>query len=167
MILQFLCEKRDSILQRWLTLISNTYPGEGARFLAGEQNNFANPVGAAMRAMAERVYDECAGDMNRESIACGLEEFIKMRAVQDFAPSSAIGFVFLLKRAVIDEMTECRIQPAAIIDYADFNTRVDEIAMIGFDIYMHARELLHELRSSEMRRRNFRESRKTSVCDGK
>ena len=93
--------KRPAILDRWRKLITETYPEEMARFLASEDDQFANPVGHFIRHGTEVLLEEIHGDLDRDVIRDCMDPVVRIRAVQDFTPSEAVGFVFLLKKAVL------------------------------------------------------------------
>ncbi|NIR14663.1 MAG: hypothetical protein GWN86_12250, partial [Desulfobacterales bacterium] len=48
----------------------------------------------------ENIYKELLKGVDREGVSPFLDRIIRIRAVQDFSPSQAIAFVFLLKRVI-------------------------------------------------------------------
>ena len=54
----FLLRQRNSILNKWVDCVVETYAPETARLLKKESNQFANPVGHTVLNGIQAVYDE-------------------------------------------------------------------------------------------------------------
>ena len=146
-----LSQKRAAILERWFQLILETYPADTSRFLKREKDRFINPVGSTISQEMEALYDELLQEMNSVKLADSLDNIIKIRSVQDFSPSQAIAFVFLLKQAIREEL-EDEIQEQRILDeLLAFESHIDKLALLAFDIYVRCREKIHEIRLNEVR----------------
>jgi hypothetical protein len=73
----------------------------------------------------------------------------RIRSIQDFPPSQAIGFIFLLKRA-IQEVLKSGIQEKPVLEeWLEFQSRIDQLTLLAFDIYMECREKICEIRVNE------------------
>ena len=92
-----LAQKKAAILGRWLTMIYESYPPETAIFLRKEKNRFDNPAGYRISEGLEGLYGALLQEMERDQILTCLDEIIRIRALQNFAPSQALAFIFLLK----------------------------------------------------------------------
>ncbi len=134
-----------ALAERWLALTFETYPPATRRLLVEEKDPFHNPVGAALREGIPRLAGELLGAMDAGEITQALEGIVRIRAVQDFSPSQAVGFVFLAKRAGREAL------PAA--SAAELERRVDELALQAFDLFVRCREQIFEARLAESRRR--------------
>ena len=82
-----------------------------------------------------------------EELEPALDAVVRIRAVQEIPPSRAMGFVFLLKRAVHAELGESDPAPPA-----GFDSAVDDLGLAAFDLYMRCREQIYQLRAGELRR---------------
>ena len=146
-----LSDKRTSIIKKWRDVIVDTYPGETQRFIRKEKDQFANPVGNIIAKDVEALYDELIKNGNDEKIASCLENIIRIRAVQDFKASQAIGFVLQLKK-LIREMT---IQKAQInelsVELQAFENRIDDTALLACDIYSQCRQKICDIRVNEVK----------------
>jgi hypothetical protein len=92
----------------------------------------------------------CEGSQD-EKCQASLDTILKIRSVQDFSPSKAVGFIFLLKRA-IGETLKHEIYKEPIIDeWLKFQSRIDDLALQAFDIYMGCREKICEIRVNQAR----------------
>ncbi|MGE5327292.1 MAG: RsbRD N-terminal domain-containing protein [Deltaproteobacteria bacterium] len=139
---------RQAIAGRWLAEIFATYPDQTAQFLIRERDPFRNPVGTALREAIPTLVDELFESTDAATVARALEGVIRIRAVQDFSASEAVGFIFLLKSAVGAEWPPETGMPA------DLDRRVDEIALAAFDLYARCREQVFEVRLREAGRRS-------------
>lgn len=155
---KFLTQKKASILKKWFDSIIDTYPAETAKILKREKNQFANPVGHTIYHGMEALYQELIQGINPETISPFLDKIVRIRAIQDFAPSRAIAFVFTLKTVVRSEMEEVEAPEERLSadDLLSFDARIDHLALLAFDVYMQCREQLYELRVNEVKNRTHR-----------
>ena len=132
--------------RQWLEDVIASYPKEAARFLKREKDQFANPVGHALRELTAAVAEEiCSdGDMDAQRICENLEKFIRVRSIQDFSPSQAVSFVYQLRKVGADCYGEDLPE--------NFNKRVDQVSLFAFDIFVKCREQFCQLRVDELKR---------------
>lgn len=150
MKLEKLLLKNSSAIQKaWLKLIFATYPDDTQRFLKEQKDQFANPVGYTLSKEIENLFKELLLGIDTERVTPILDRIIAVRAVQDFSPSQAMSFIFLLKK-VIREKLEKEIRENGFSDeLLSFEYRIDDLALIGFDIFMKRREKIYEIRANE------------------
>ena len=145
----FLSRNKAAILERWYHLILETYPAGTSKSLKQEKDRFVNPVGHTISRETRSLYEELLGGMNIDRLSSSLNNIIRIRSVQDFSPSRAIGFIFLLKKA-IREVLESGIQEKPVLEeWMEFQSRIDQLALLAFDIYMECREKICEIRVNE------------------
>ena len=149
MLQELLRRKRPAILQRWRELLLETYAPDASRFFQEERDPFANPVGATISQALAGLYDELLLGAPAERISPRLEDIIRIRAVQDFSPSQAVGFVFLLKAALREQLAGEEQGPAMAQELAEFDSRIDALALLAFDLYQQCREQIFEIRVKE------------------
>lgn len=146
---KLLLEKRSDILKKWLQMILETYPGDAQRFLKEQKDPFANPVRHTFEKETEHVFHELMGRIDPKRVVPFLDKIICIRAIQDFTASQAVSFIFLLKR-VIRELLEGEIREKGLTDdLSVVEARIDELALLSFDIYMRRKEKLYQLRANE------------------
>lgn len=95
-------QKKDAIVGGWLDLLLQDYPPETVRFLKGQTDPFANPVGGIFREAIAQLYEELIGEADPGRSAALLDRIVRVRAVQDLPPSRALAFVPGLKKVVRD-----------------------------------------------------------------
>lgn len=155
-------EKKPIISKRWLEALIASYPNDNSGFLMN-QDRFANPVGYTFSTGIDGVIEVLVkGEDFSESIPF-LEDIIKVRAIQDFTPAKALTFIFQLKTIVRKELeTELR-QNQIYGAILEFESKIDDLALTAFDIYMKYREQIYELRTDELKRMTFNLLKKANL----
>ena len=149
-----LIAKKTAVRQQWIDLIVETYPPESHNFFK-KNNEFQNPVGKALTDLADSVIETVIDDEEITDSAVILEEFVKMRAVQEFSPSEAIGFILFLKQALREQLAEEIASQKLEQELQILNMRIDSILLKVFDIYTQSREKLFKIRADELKRRSY------------
>ncbi len=144
-----LVEQRAVILRRWFERIADGYAAETASFLKNQPNQFANPVGHALLEGTAALFDSLP---ENKEIGKPLELIVKIRAVQDSRPSEAIGFIYLLKDVVRQELGDTIRKEGLWDELIEFDSRVDRLALEAFDLYMADREKVYEVRANAVKR---------------
>jgi len=137
---------RTAIVDRWLDLTLQVYPEDAARFMRREKDRFGNPVGRLTRESLTSLFEALLDGREPGSMREALDSVVRIRAIQELSPSTAVGFVFLLKRAIHEQAGE------AVPDPALLHTRIDQLALQAFDQYVQCREKIYDLRAHELRR---------------
>jgi len=142
-----------AVAQRWLADTLATYSEAASKAFQSQPDPFANPVGHAVRTGTLAAVEALAAGRSAEDVAACLDEIIQIRAVQEFEPSAAIGFVFLLKDAIREKGSELFSRPSPEEKSSDpFSLLIDRVALAAFDIYMRYRRRICELRINEVKR---------------
>jgi hypothetical protein len=148
-----LVRNKRTILDDWFRRLVETYPADSAQFLKRENDPFANPVGSSARTGLEAVYDVLLGGMDRQALTDFLDPLIRIRAIQSFSPSQAVGFIFLLKKSIRKVLDKDISSHGLFDELPVFESRIDELALIGFDIFMECREKIYQLKEKEVKNR--------------
>ncbi|MHC4664315.1 MAG: RsbRD N-terminal domain-containing protein [Planctomycetota bacterium] len=152
MLKSLLQDKKTAVVQRWLDDILASYAKGTGSFLNRTKDRFANPVGHALRVGTQAIFDSLIEGLEPDGIYRYLEDVIKIRAIQDFTPSQAVSFVFLLKKAVREELGKEAENPHHLAGLKELDSDIDRIALLAFDIYMQCREQFCEIRVNEIKR---------------
>ena len=103
MLLQeMLIENKGEILDAWVDQVLATYPEDGARIFKKEKDQFANPVGYAVKSSLWEVYALLFESDSLEGLVPALNQLVKIRAVQEFIPSQAVSMAYKLKGVAKD-----------------------------------------------------------------
>ena len=153
MLEKFLLEIRADVLKSWFQLILGTYPSETVKLLGLEKDPFVNPVGQTIKRAIEAIYDGLLSGMEVHEIKGDMERILQIRSVQDFSPSRAVVFIFLLKTALRDELERSGMEAREwMANWLELESRIDELSLLAFDIYSTYRERIFEIRISEIRK---------------
>ena len=145
-------ERREELVPLWADMVLGTYPEETQKIWRKTKDKFHNPVGNTIFESISALYDLLIEWKDAEAVAHALEELIKIRAVQDFAPSRGLSFVYLYKKLLRDVFFEELEEAGALDEFLRFETRIDNLALIAFDIYSSCRERLFDERVLEVKK---------------
>jgi hypothetical protein len=148
-----LIQKKPLIVGKWLTLIYESYPPETAIFLKKEKDRFDNPMGSSISESIQALYDTLAGGLGTEKALAALDGIVSIRALQDFSPSKALAFIFLLKNVIREALAKELRNGDLAGELLELESRIDGLALLGFDVYTKRRERLAEIRINEMKNR--------------
>lgn len=142
--------KKSSIINKWFEFVTDTYAPDAALFFKNQRDGFLNPVGGTTRNILEKLFEAILEKADADGIAVTLEPLIKIRAVQNFSPSRAVGFLFVLKTVIRKELKKelKKINPEELVS---IDARIDSLALIGFDIFMQCREKIYDLKTNTER----------------
>jgi hypothetical protein len=163
---ELLSEKKTAILTRWIDEVLSTYQPDTTNFIKKTQNRFANPVGHTVTDGLEKIFNALLSEAGPEQMATLLDYVIRIRAVQDFTPSQAVSFVFTLKKVIRDELTKDPKTPLPYEDLAGFEKRVDDLALVSFDIYMKCREKIYDIKANELKKMTYRLLQRANMICG-
>jgi hypothetical protein len=152
MLAELLSQKRDTITQRWFDRVIDTYPAEAGRFLRRDGDAIGNPVGQTIRRDIQVLIDELLQPTDGTRTTASLESLTRLRAVQDFAPSRAVGFVFELKQVLREVAREASGELTRDEAWAELDARIDDWALQAFDGYVRSRQRLCDIRVNEVKR---------------
>jgi hypothetical protein len=151
-----LADHRSEIITAWFSEVVDTYPTDTAKFLKRQKDPFANPVGATVKKGLEEIFDHLLAGLEVPVASAILDPMIRIRAIQNFSPSRAIGFLFALKAVVRREIQQHPSQRPAAEEFSAFENAVDQMGLIAFDVYMKCREKLYEIQANEIRNSTFK-----------
>ena len=143
-----LAEKKKAIVQKWIDQVLDSYGAPD--FFKKQKDRFANPIGSTVSDGLQKLYVVLVEDGDMAEASKPLEDIIKIRAVQEFSPSKAVSFVYLLKNIVRDELAREKNREEVLDLLAVLDPRIDKIALMAFDLYMDCRERLHQIRVNEV-----------------
>ena len=150
---KLLQENKGAIVQRWLEAALATYPGHAAAVFRQQKDPFANPIGHRLRAGTEGIFEALLDGFDADEVRSHLLGIVKVGAVQKFSASQTVGFIFHLKEAVRAELGTAVSDPKVSSELAELEKRIDQIALIAFDIFVQCREQICDLRVNEVKRR--------------
>jgi hypothetical protein len=145
--------RRSAIVGKWFERLLGTYPESTRKIFLREKDPFQNPVGHNLKEGLSNLYDGLVQSVDMASLAPVLDAIVRIRAVQDFSAGQALAFPFLLKQIIRKEFA-ADIQQYST-DILALEARIDELALLAFDLFVKCREQVHELKVNEIKRRSF------------
>ncbi|MBF0119239.1 MAG: RsbRD N-terminal domain-containing protein [Desulfobacterales bacterium] len=150
---KLLSQKKSEIIQKWIDGILGTYPADTYQIFKKSGDQFANPVGTTLsREIAELTSIILEEEIDYNSVKKHLDTVIRIRAIQAFSPSQAIGFILLLKEIIKNIL---KAQDINLDELLLLYSQIDKLCLIGFDIYTECREKLFDIRVSEIKNKSF------------
>lgn len=153
---EHLQENRSAIVDQWFETVVGTYQEETRGSLRRKNAPFANPVGFNAAQGLAGLFDGLLKGMIPSETSRFLDAIVRVRAVQDFAPSEAVRFIFQLKNVVRSKLGEALREPATAGELAAFEFAIDDLALFAFDLYMQCREKIYDIKAKEARNMTFR-----------
>lgn len=149
-------DRKDRIIKEWFDTAVQTYAPDTAEFVKGQKDPFANPVGSTTIKALQFLLDQLLKDVNHQTSSDGLDSIIRIRAVQNFTPSQATAFIFSLKAVLRNSLKKELKDVQLINELLAFESKIDELCLLAFDIYMQCREKVYQIGANETRNRVFR-----------
>lgn len=147
---KLLKKQRTAILKKWLGEIFATYPADTARFLKGEHDRFANPVGYTIASNAERLLNGLINKSDAASQAACLEPIMRIRAVQDFTPDQAVHFINRLKTVIAAQLGSETRNHGLRDEWGEFETRIDSLTQCAYGLHTKMKEKIAVIRAREI-----------------
>jgi hypothetical protein len=157
--------KKKDILARWFDEVLATYPQDTAKFFKSQKNRFANPAGTAITESLQGILEELAGDGEVSQCHPFLDNIVRVRAIQDFPPSTALAFVFSLRKILREMLRPDACRHGLEDEYGELESRIDELALSSFDAYMKCREQVYDMKNREWKNRMFRLLQKAGLLE--
>jgi hypothetical protein len=148
---EVLAKRKSPIIKRWFDHVVKSYPPDASTFLKNQKDPFANPVGSTTFQCLEGLFDQMLDGLDVDKAASILDPMIRIRAVQDFTASRAVAVIFAAKRIIREIWRKELNGSEAINDLLAIESRIDEIGLIAFDLFMKCREKIYELQAKEAR----------------
>jgi hypothetical protein len=149
-------KKKNGIIKNWFEATLQTYAPDTAQFYKAQKDQFANPVGHITSKAISSLLDQLLNDFDPDAIGAQLDPIIRIRAIQNFNPSQAIAFIFLLKNVLRDHLSEELQDAATVMELLTFESKIDQLSLMAFDIYMTCKEKIYQLAANETRSRTLR-----------
>ena len=143
-------KKKEAVVKAWFEQVIQTYAPDTAMFYQNQKDGFANPVGSTTEHSLTKLFNALLDRQTSESLADIIDPIIRIRAVQNFTPSQAAGFVFLLK-PIVRNLFRKNQKKLEIDELLELESRIDGLALIGFDVFMACREQIYSMKTNTER----------------
>ena len=144
---------REKIVDRWVEYTLSTY--KSSAFFIKEKDKFANPVGGNTREALDALFGLLARNADPKEFVAPLEQIMRIRAIQEFAASVAVGPIHAVKHITREILSKDKERCHLVQDLYDFEFAVDLAVLAAFDLYMQCRERLYQVRIQEIKTGNY------------
>ena len=151
-----LAERKTAIVKKWFSLAIETYQPDTAKFLQSQKDPIANPVGRTIYQGLKELFDGLLKGLDYETATDSLDPIIRIRAVQAYSPSQATGFIFFLKKVIRETFRKEIFEEALMEELLAFESKIDELGLIAFNIYVKCREKIYDLKANEIKNSTFK-----------
>lgn len=149
---ELLREHQETIVEKWIAQVYNTYPIDTVGFLRKGKDEFQNPVAHRTSKAIESLVEALLADGLDSDAALGpLDDLIRIRAVQDFSPAQAIGAVYFVK-SIIRGLAQPHLEAGSLaVELLHFESKIDSLALMAVNIYTQCKSQVHEIRIKEIK----------------
>lgn len=140
---------RKKIVGQWVDYTLSTYTSSA--FFSREKDKFANPIGGTIREALDALFALLAKNSDPAEFKTPLDKVMRIRAIQEFAPSQAVSPLHAVKHITRDILAADTERCDLVGSLYDFEFAVDMAVLAAFDIYMECRERLYSVRIEEIR----------------
>jgi hypothetical protein len=159
-------EAKPTVVERWYDLLLESYPPETVTLWKSKQDKFTSPVGATFSKALRTLVDEVVAWRDASALTAPLEDIVRIRAVQEMAPGKALAFILGFKKLLRELFAEDITREDLVQELAMYDARIDNLALLAFDVYTKNREKLFEMRVTEFKNAYHMVFRKAGiVCD--
>ena len=149
-------KKKGEIIRNWFEATIQTYAPDTAQFYKGQSDQFGNPVGSITAKGIAFLLDQLLETWDVEAVKSYLDPIMRIRAIQDFSPSQATGFILLLKKILRENLASELQNDANALQLLEFESKIDQLCLLAFDLYMDCKEKIYEISANEARNRTLR-----------
>ena len=167
-LLDFLAVHKEAVCDQWLGLVLDTYAPETAALWKKKKDPFTNPVRHKLEGGIRAVVEGLANGKAPEAAFFGphLDAIVRVRAVQDFTPSQAVSFVYLLKKVTRETLWPHVAEHGLLVELLALESAIDVLALLCLDIYCQCRETIYQLRVNQVKNQYDRLLKRANlVCD--
>lgn len=160
-----LAEKKQEIVREWIRKTMEAYPAESVAVLNRNKDPFANPLSHTISENIDLLFDELLLGIDPEKVRPILDRIVRIRAVQDFTPAKGIAFIFDLKEVIRNVLSKEIEMENFFRELLTFEKRIDQMALLSFDIYVSCREKLYQIQANETRNQTHMLIRRVNEMD--
>ncbi len=140
---------RKKIVGQWVDYTLSTY--KSSSFFRKEGDKFANPVGGNIKEALDNLFVLLSKNADPTDFVEPIEKIMRIRAIQEFAPSQAVSPIHAVKHITRDILAADKERCELIGELYDFEFAVDMAVLAAFDVYMECRERLYSVRMAEIK----------------
>jgi len=151
-IYKILKNKQQSILSRWVPAVLG-HDNQNQQFTrTREKDRFSDPLGYEIAVGTEGILHWLLHNDPDMDVTKPLEAICRIKAVQDSRPSESLHFLFDLKTIIRECLKEERDINQYTEEIWEIDRRIDEMALLAFDLFNACRHQIYRLQTEEIKR---------------
>lgn len=163
-LVELLKANKSWLVEHWFDEATSIYQSETSHFLRSKKDRFANPVGSTLDQGLDEVFDQLLEGLDRVKVEPKVDQLVRIRAVQGFPASQAVGFIFSLKHLIRERLTkELKADPGLAGELFAIDNQIDALALIAFEVFMGCREQIYHLKAEEVKRLYYQAIRRSDI----
>jgi len=148
-------KKKEALVNAWFDQVIQTYAPDTAMFYQNQEDAFANPVGSTTKQSLTKLFKALLDPQEEGALVELIDPLVRIRAVQDFTPSQATGFVFLLK-PILRKFFQKNKKKLNLNELLEMESRIDRLALTGFNVFVACREQIYSMKTNVERNKIYK-----------
>lgn len=152
-------------MREWIRKTMEAYPAESLAVLNRNKDRFANPLSYTISVNIDLLFQEFLKGIDPETTTPILDKIVRVRAVQDMAPSQGLSFIFDLKGVLRKMFKKEAAESDLEREFLIIEKSIDQLALFAFDIYVSCKEKLYQIRANENKNQTHMLIRRVNEMD--
>jgi len=152
-------------VREWIRKTMEAYPAESLAVLNRNKDRFANPLSYTISVNIDLLFQEFLKGIDPETTTPILDKIVRVRAVQDMAPSQGLSFIFDLKGVLRKMFKKEAAESDLEREFLIIEKSIDQLALFAFDIYVSCKEKLYQIRANENKNQTHMLIRRVNEMD--
>lgn len=152
-------------MREWIRKTMEAYPAESLAVLNRNKDRFANPLSYTISTNIDLLFQEFLKGIDPETTTPILDKIVRVRAVQDMAPSQGLSFIFDLKGVLRKMFEKETVGTDLEREFLIIEKSIDQLALFAFDIYVSCKEKLYQIRANENKNQTHMLIRRVNEMD--
>jgi len=152
-------------VREWIRKTMEAYPAESLAVLNRNKDRFANPLSYTISTNIDLLFQEFLKGIDPETTTPILDKIVRVRAVQDMAPSQGLSFIFDLKGVLRKMFEKETVGTDLEREFLIIEKSIDQLALFAFDIYVSCKEKLYQIRANENKNQTHMLIRRVNEMD--
>ena len=164
-IYDILRQRRDIIFKKWKDAALNQYSFGDFKIRSNDKDRFGNPVVYSISSGLETILDELIAETHTAKLDDALEDIVKIKSLQAEKPSTAVDFLFRLKKILKKELDDSAQDGGYPAEIEKLLSDIDNLILSAFDIFMKCREKIYDIKSKEIMMRSYKLLERANLVD--
>ena len=144
-------KNKECILEQWLNQRLDVF-SQTQTVIKTQMDPFQNPIRHELAVGLKSIVEDFVA--NTEQTKESLDQISRVLAVQDIPPSKSMSLFYGL-REIVRERSRKTGLTLSHKEWGEFNSRIEQLTLEGFNCYMGHREKIYQLKVDESKNKAF------------